>query len=109
MDAKMASTVTEAGAYPTWDFVCSSGIVPYIEGDEESDQRAELACFLQKGLLPQLPTLGVDWVAFFLKELSFGDLDGEIRQMLSDSGDTSHVVTYSANDDKLVLTLNRSR
>jgi hypothetical protein len=109
MDALMNhSEVIGANANQTWDFMQVDGIVPYVQGTEEEDQKAEIACFVQLGAIPQLPTIGVDWTGFFLKEKTIGDLDFSIRKQLSDSGLTNHSISYSADGDAMTLVLNRS-
>ena len=107
MDAQMASTVSATNVYPTWDFVVVNGSVPYIVGDAEEQQKAELACFIQLGLIPSLPYAGVDWVSFFTGDISFGDLDAMIQQMINWSGVVNYAPTYSAAGNQLVVTLQR--
>ena len=108
MDALMASsTPPSPSVFMTWDFVTKDGEVPYIEGQTEEDQRAQLAVFVQQGLVKQLPTIGVNWTAFLTKALSFDGLDAQIRNSLTSSGDTTHAVDYSAAQDKMIVTLER--
>jgi hypothetical protein len=109
MDAMMLSTTDlSVMAYPTWDFAYSEGRVPYLEEDLEKQQKAEISCFMQKGLVPQIPTVGCDWLSFFLKRISFADLDAQIHQMLIGAELTEYSPSYSASDDLLIVTMNRS-
>jgi hypothetical protein len=109
MDALMqSSTELTALSYPTWDFAYSEGCVLYIEGDAEHQQRAEIACFMQKGAVPQIPSVGADWLSFFLKKITFADLDAQIRQMLINTDELEYSPSYSASDDLLIATVQRS-
>ena len=109
MDALMADSGALSGtSFMTWDFSLSGGAVPYIDGQQEADQRAQLAVFIQMGLVDQLPGVGVNWTAFLTKELSFDGLDAQIRNSLASTGDTNHAVKYSAIQDKMIITLERT-
>lgn len=91
-----------------WDVKTENGsIVPVISGKKENVQIATLAGFLQKGSIPQLPDMGVNWAGFLSGAVSFGELDGEIREALKQAGKEDYMPVYSINDDKLILNIEK--
>jgi hypothetical protein len=100
-DAQMNTEVISADAYPTWDFVVQNGSVPIITGTTEEEQRACISAFLQKGTIPNLESVGVDWTGFFMKELDFGGLDESIRRALANADLTEYAPVYDLVDDTL--------
>lgn len=106
-DARVNSTVKTADTYPIWDLFVENGIVPILSGAEENQQRANIAAFIQVGTIPQLPDVGVDWTGFFVKRLSFGDLDTSLRQSLYASGCGDYTPSYDIVDDQFYTTIKR--
>jgi hypothetical protein len=106
-DAQMSNTEATVNSYPTWDFVVKDGKVPYITGDDADKQAAEVACFMQRGTVAQLPNIGVDWLSFFMQTITFGDLDAMIQQSMLNAGIKNYFPNYSSTGDKLLLTLQR--
>jgi hypothetical protein len=106
-DAQMASTITPVDGFPMWDFNVVGQDVPYIEGIEEEAQAAEIACFTQRGLVPQLPYVGPDWLSFFMSKITFGDLDAMVQDALTTAAVRNFFPDYSVLNDKLTLTLKR--
>ena len=107
IDVKMASTETPQTNYPTWNFSYNDGNVAYVMDEERSKQDAEVACFMQRGSVPQLPYSGPDWLAFLTGKVSFGDLDSMIQGSLTDAGTPEYSPVYSASGDKLITTVQR--
>ena len=107
MDARMQSTSTAAGQYPTWDYFVSGGIVPIISGTDEDAQAATMAAFLQVGTIPQLPEEGVDWVGYTMGEASFNEIDNKIKANLSSIGLTDYCPTYDLVNDTLVTNVGK--
>ena len=93
--------------YPVWDLKTEGGIVPIISGDKEDVQIASLACFLEKGTIPQLPDAGVEWTEFLTKDKSFGELDAEIRESLRKAGMMEFQPNYSIEGDRLTLAVSK--
>ena len=93
--------------YPIWDLKTEGGIVPIISGDEEDVQIASLACFLERGTIPQLPEAGVEWTKFLTQNKSFGELDAEIRESLRKAGKMEFQPNYSIEGDRLTLAVSK--
>jgi hypothetical protein len=108
VDLKMASSSSSSIAFPTWDFAVEGGIVPYVSGNAEGLQQAQLAAFLQRGLLTQYPDIGVDWLSFFTSKISFGVLDSQIRSALLTAGVVYYAPNYYIDNDQLVCQLERT-
>lgn len=106
MDVEMKKEEQTSTDY-IWDIKTDGGIVPIISGNKEEVQVATLAGLLQKGSIPQLPDMGVNWAGFLTGSVSFGELDGEIRESLKASGREDYMPVYSINDDKLILNIEK--
>ena len=92
---------------PIWDLKTEGDKVPIISGDKENIQTATLACFLEKGTIPQLPDVGVDWASFLTKDKTFGELDAEIRQSLRKADKVNYLPNYEIDGDRLVLAVSK--
>ena len=99
MDARMGSTVSTAGEYPTWDFEESDGIVPI--DDDSDDQEANLAAFIQLGSIPQMPEWGTPWAEFFSGQATFAEVDQKIQNNFATLGITGYSMSYSLENEKL--------
>ena len=105
IDATMNSTSVSGSNYPTWDFVVTSGQVPFITGQAASQQNANIAVFIQQGNIPQLPSKGVNWVGFLTSQIGFGQLDQNIRQALSDAQAAGFVPQYTTSSGQLFVSV----
>jgi len=100
-----SSTLGTPSAFPVWDLAVTSGIVPFITGSPADVQAATIAAFIQLGSIPQLPTLGVPWVEFVTKQITFGDLDAAIRQSVANAGVANFSPKYDILDGNLTVTM----
>lgn len=106
MDIEMKKEEQTSTDY-VWDIKTEGGIVPIISGNKENVQVATLSGLLQKGSIPQLPDMGVDWAGFLTGTVSFGELDGEIRESLKAAGKEDYMPVYSISGDKLILNIEK--
>jgi hypothetical protein len=106
MDIEMKAEETTPD-YPIWDLKTEGGIVPIISGDKEDVQTASLACFLEKGTIPQLPEAGVEWTKFLTDTKTFGELDAEIRESLRKAGMVEFQPNYQIDGDRLTLAVSK--
>ena len=93
--------------YPVWDLKTEGNIVPIIYGDREEVQVATLACFLEKGTIPQLPEAGVEWTKYLTNEKTFGELDAEIRESLRKADKLIFQPNYQIEGDRLTLVVSK--
>ena len=106
MDAKLIGLIGSPTIMPTVDLYVPAAttgqhIVPIITGSEEEKQQAQVAVGQVKGMIPQLPDAGADWLGFIAGDVAFGDLDAQIRKSLSDGGHTGYNPDYDIVDDAL--------
>ncbi len=91
-----------------WDFDVYKGLPITITGEEEEMQRAQVAAFVQKGSIPLLPTTGIDWLKYLLHEISFTQLDAQIRMALNVLTESSkYVPTYNITDGQTSLSISK--
>lgn len=96
-----------SGDYPVWDLKTDGNIVPIISGDKEEIQTATLACFLEKGTVPQLEDAGVEWTAFLTGNKTFGELDAQIRESLQKADKSDYFPNYQIENDRLTLSVSK--
>lgn len=89
-----------------WDIDSTAGLPHIVSGDNELLQRAQIAAFLQKGSIPLIPDTGNDWLKYFMHEVSFIELDAQIRQnMILLTESHNYVPTYTVQGDAMTLTV----
>ena len=104
----MQSSVSSASVYQTWDYYVQDGIVPIITGDQENQQAAAMAAFIQIGTIPQLPEEGVDWTGYFTGDVPFNEIDNSIKNNLSKLGLVDYYPTYETVNDSLVAKVGKA-
>ena len=107
MDMQMAAERQGANNYLIWDVKVVDGNVPIITGILEEQQIATLAGFLETGTIPNLPLMGVPWMQYLTKEISFGDLDVAVRDSLQKAGADGYQPEYDIEGDKLTMSIGR--
>ena len=113
MDGLLQNSVTPlpiAGVpqLPQWDFqVDQYGNVPMIYGDRQNQQQAAVSAFIVLNGIPQLPGLGVDWLGALTGNTTFGQIDSQINQSISNCG-LNYVQKYSILNGKLQVTINKA-
>ena len=83
MDALLTNTQTVQGVYPYWDFQVAGNIVPILLGQIEQSQQAIVIAYTQKGLIPQVPQVGVNWTGLLAGNDNFSSIDTQIVQGLN--------------------------
>lgn len=106
MDVEMLKE-TGADNSEIWDIKTEGSIVPILTGEQENIQIALLACFLEKGTIPQLPEMGVEWTKFLTGDVTFGELDMQIRDSLQNAGKMDFIPDYQIDGDRLTLTVSK--
>lgn len=104
MDIEM-NTEDISGEFPIWDLKTEGGIVPIMSGEKESLQEATLACFLEKGSIPQISEAGVEWPGFLTGAVTFGELDAQVRESLRKAGKSDYFPNYQIEGDRLTLSV----
>lgn len=79
-----------------------------VDGDEEIDQRADIAASLESGSVPLVENQGVDWLGLLFKEKSLLEIDSQIRKNLGTFvDDVSYAPIYTKEGDVLKVQLSR--
>ena len=104
-----SSSETTGTSFPNWDLAVTSGIVPFIEGDPADVQAASISAFIQLGSIPQLPDIGVPWVEFLTKQVTFGNLDAAIRQSAANANVSKFVPQYDILNGNLTVTMQATK
>lgn len=107
MDMQMSAERLGANHYPIWDVKVTGGIVPIVTGEQEELQRATLAGFLERGTIPNLPLMGVPWVSYLNRSITFGDLDVAVRDSLRQAGADGYQPEYDLDGDRLTMKIGK--
>jgi len=104
MDALLTNTQFVNGAYPYWDFQIVGGIVPIISGSEEASQCAAVLAYTQFGLIPQLPSVGVNWTGMLTSVETLDSIDTQISTTINQA-QVPYKQTYQLNGRQLVVNI----
>ena len=106
MDIKM-KTQEATITYPVWDIEVEKGVVPILKDEEENIQQAILAAFIEKGTVPELPDVGIEWTNYLTGTLTFGELNAQIKQSLSNAEKDEFRPKYMIDNDKLIMSVTK--
>jgi hypothetical protein len=104
MDFEMMTVYDKDNEINYWDFKVKKGRLETVDHSMSEEQRAIVATFLQRGTVPQMPTLGNQWA-----ELETGDivptvLNSQVKDsIISLTGAAKFVPKYSNKDGKLIV------
>lgn len=107
MDIFVKSSLSQKDGLPNWDFVVDSkGSIKSLFGVPETQQRAVVSAYLQKGTIPQLATTGVPWLEVLTGTASLLEADASARQHIQElSGSYAHVPVFTTENNKLICTV----
>jgi len=88
MDALLINTTTvgSSDGFPKWDFNVTNGVVPIIYNTREQEQQAAISAFAILNGVPQLTGIGVDWLGAMTGNTTFGTIDSQITNAISNNG-----------------------
>lgn len=104
MDALLSNTQTIQGFFPFWDFQVVGNIVPIIHDQEEQSQQATVICYTQRNLIPQLPTVGINWTGLLLNSETLSAIDSQIVSSLQQNA-LPYKAVYTQDGTKLKLNI----
>lgn len=106
MDA-LTVTYTNELKERIWDFqITAEGTLATIETKAETQQRATVASFLQRGTIPQLPNTGVQWAEFLTGSILPAELNSQILENIHELADTySYTPKYTTKDGRLYVNI----
>lgn len=104
MDFAMSNIDTEEDTLALWDFKVTKGILQTVDHNEATEQRSFIATYLQRGTVPQNPSVGNQWVELMTGQISPQALNAQIRQSIIDmTGGISYLPKYKDVGDKVVV------
>lgn len=108
MDLRMQS-YTNANKEPIWDFCINevTGSLVVTENSiAEEHQQAVVATFTQRGSIPQLPQIGVQWAEFLSQSISTSELNTQIVNAIQENAKSfAYLPVYSKTNGKLQVTI----
>lgn len=73
-------------------------------------QRAVLASFTQKGSIPQLPNVGIEWVEFLTEQRSAAEINSQIFDAMHEYADTyDYIPKYDTSNDRITVTIEENK
>lgn len=87
-----------------WDFTIKDGYLMVVDHDKSDEQRAIIATFLQKGTVPQAPSVGNQWAEMLTGSVMPQELNSEIREsIISMTGGVKFLPKYTSENGKLIV------
>lgn len=104
MDFAMTNIDTEVDKLALWDFKVTKGFLEIVDHNQAVEQRSFIATYLQRGTVPQMPSVGNQWVELMTNQISPQALNAQIRQSIIDmTGGISYLPQYKDVDGKVVV------
>lgn len=87
-----------------WDFKIKDGFLSVIDGNEAQQQKAIVATFLQRGTVPQIPSLGIQWAELFTGSVMPQQVNAQIMSAITEfTGGLKFCPKYSYKNGKLIV------
>lgn len=106
MDLKMQSYVNDHKER-IWDFVVNEDTGTFeIMPDElsEEQQRAIVAAYTQRGSIPQLPDVGVQWAELLTESVGASEVNAQVIDAIQNNAGTfAYIPVYSKVDNQLMV------
>lgn len=104
MDFEMSSRYDADTQENYWDFTIKSGSLMVIDHNEADEQRAIIATFLQKGSVPQMPSVGNQWSELLTGQVQPQQLNSQIKNSILElTGGMKYTPKYTMEDGKLIV------
>ena len=104
MDFAMTNIDTEYDKLALWDFKVTKGILEIVDHNEATEQRSFIATYIQRGTVPQYPSVGNQWVELMTNQITPQALNAQIRQSIIDyTGGLSYLPKYKDENGKVVV------
>lgn len=107
VDLLISKTINETTKEPIVDFVpTKDGQLQVLYSNEAVKQRAIVSSFTQRGSVPQLPNVGVEWVEFLSEARSPAEINSQIFDAMHNNANTyAYVPKYETTKDELIVTI----
>ena len=107
LDLLISKTIDETTKEPIVDFVpTKDGQLQVLYAENAVKQRAILASFTQKGSIPQLRNVGIEWVEFLTEQRSAAEINSQIFDAMHEYADTyDYIPKYDTSGNRLTVTI----
>lgn len=104
MDFEMVSSFDQESENNYWDFKVEKGKFTAIDHSLSDQQRAVIAAFIQKGTVPQMPSLGNQWAELLTGGIMPSALNAQVKSSIIDiTGQAKFMPKYSSKEGKLIV------
>ena len=111
LDLLISKTISETTKEPIVDFVpTKDGQLQALYSNEAVKQRAIVSSFTQRGSIPQLPNVGVEWVEFLSEERSPAEINSQIFDAMHNNANTyDYIPKYETFNNELTVTIEEKK
>ena len=111
VDLLITKTIDPISKEPILDFTSTEeGCLQELYAENAVKQRAVLISSVQKGTIPQLPEVGVEWTEFITGQVSPAEINSQIMDVMHRYADTyNYVPKYETENDRLVVTIEENK
>ena len=104
MDFEMVTVYDKKTEENLWDFKVMARRISPIDHTLADQQRAIISTFLQRGTVPQMPTLGNQWAEMLTGEVMPSTLNAQVKSsIMGITGQAKFMPKYSSENGKLVV------
>lgn len=104
MDFEMSEYKDQVTQENYWDFTIKKGKLITIDHNKSDFQRAVVATFLQRGTVPQVPSLGNQWSECLTGDVTPQILNAQIKDSIINlTGELKYLPKYTMSDEKLLV------
>lgn len=111
LDLLISKTINETTKEPIVDFVpTKDGQLQVLYSNEAVKQRAIISSFVQRGSIPQLPSVGVEWVEFLAESRSPAEINSQIFDAMHNNANTyDYIPKYETFNNELTVTIEENK
>lgn len=111
LDLLISKTIDETTKEPIVDFVpTKDGQLQVLYAENAVKQRAVLASFTQRGSIPQLRNVGIEWVEFLTEQRSAAEINSQIFDAMHEYANTyDYIPKYDTSDNRITVTIEENK
>lgn len=105
----MNSVKDEQTEETLWDFKLKNKALCWIDHDTAEEQRAVVSTFLQRGTVPQAPSIGIQWAELLSGTALPQEVNIQIKNAITEyTGGAKYFPKYSMKDGKLFVEVKKA-
>lgn len=111
LDLLISKTINNTTKESIVDFVpTKDGQLQVLYAENAVKQRAVLSSFTQRGSIPQLPDVGIDWVEFLTEQRSAAEINSQIFTSMHEYANTyDYIPKYETSNNELTVTIEENK